>query len=339
MSSSQSFPDTQQLLENALGRPAQPYVSRLRQINWRWRDVLLGLLVLLAWRLAMMTNPLWIASLSVRWQFFFSAGFPALWMFLFPFLMAKQQGVRHLFSQLRWRHVGKEVLIAIPVVVLLTAALALVTQASVYFGGEPLGTASETVVRSDIVALLVLSIVIAPLAEELFFRGFLYNCLRRNLGTWMALLAQAGLFAIMHSYSTSRTLVVFGLGLALGAVYQWRKTLVTPVLIHASLNSIAALATLLFLLATLAAGSLGVTGKLVDQGFLVEAVQASGPAEQAGVLPGDLILEIADQPLDFEQGLGKLIRLHQAGDTISLLVERNNAKLAFEVTLAQKHKP
>lgn len=328
--------DTHELLENALGRPKGPYDSRLRKINWPKNYVILGLAVLLAWRLTMICFPNWMNVIPEQWHFFLSAGFPALWMIVFPYLVAKQRGVKNLCSDLDTGHIVKETLITIPVVIFVLVVLAVVSSIRVYFGGEPLGSPQETAMRTDVIALLLLSVTVTPLAEELFFRGFLYNSLRRKSGVYWALLVQAVIFALMHSYTPGRMVAVAFLGLALGAVYEWRKTLVSPVIIHASINLFAAVATILVLLVQLSTPYLGVRGQSTEKGYVIQELETGGPADRAGLQAGDRIIAIAGVQPDALEGIALELNRHEIGETIPVRVQRGGRQIDLQVTLEER---
>jgi uncharacterized protein len=100
--------------------------------------------------------------------------------------------------------------------------------------------------------VLLSAVVVAPLAEELFFRGMLYQALRRHAGTWAAILVSAVLFAAAHVLAEPTWqggALVFALILPLGAFLAWlferHGTLAVPIAAHAAFNAI----TLVLLLA------------------------------------------------------------------------------------------
>ena len=66
------------------------------------------------------------------------------------------------------------------------------------------------------------------------------------------------------------------------------------------------------------AESLGMTGK----GALVAELTPGGPAEQAGLRPGDLITRVNGQPIDGATALTRAVGLVHAGETIRLEVRR-----------------
>lgn len=80
--------------------------------------------------------------------------------------------------------------------------------------------------------------VLAPLTEEIFFRGWAVPYLERRAGTALAYLAPALLWAAIHLDPVRiPTLFLMGLGLA-WAYRRWRSLLV-PVSAHATVNAIA----------------------------------------------------------------------------------------------------
>ncbi|MGZ8563692.1 MAG: CPBP family intramembrane glutamic endopeptidase, partial [Candidatus Limnocylindria bacterium] len=84
----------------------------------------------------------------------------------------------------------------------------------------------------------VLSIVIlAPIAEEVFFRGVVFNALLRERGPRTAYLGSAALFAVIH-LSIVALLPIFLLGLALAWVYHRTGNLLAPIVMHAVVNGI-----------------------------------------------------------------------------------------------------
>ena len=85
------------------------------------------------------------------------------------------------------------------------------------------------------------SVLVAPVAEELFFRGMLFGALRSRLDFWPAAGLSAGLWALTHLESTLQgyllvILIIAPLGLLLAWVYERRRTLLVPILVHAVFN-------------------------------------------------------------------------------------------------------
>ena len=90
-------------------------------------------------------------------------------------------------------------------------------------------------------AVVVLVTVIAPLGEELFFRGFFFGALRNWRGPVVAAMLTGALFGLIHVGSAPVGYLVplafFGIGLCL--LYEWTGSLYPPVALHALNNSIA----------------------------------------------------------------------------------------------------
>lgn len=57
---------------------------------------------------------------------------------------------------------------------------------------------SGLVLRYEYVVAFVTLVIIAPFAEEVFFRGYLYGKLKRYIPTWLAIAAVSILFGVAH---------------------------------------------------------------------------------------------------------------------------------------------
>jgi hypothetical protein len=82
--------------------------------------------------------------------------------------------------------------------------------------------------------------VVAPVVEEIFFRGFVFTGLRGKWGWPTAALASAGLFALAHVLPTS-FLPIFILGLIFAWLYQVSGSIWPAILMHMLTNSVALL--------------------------------------------------------------------------------------------------
>lgn len=103
---------------------------------------------------------------------------------------------------------------------------------------DELGVEDSTV---NLVLVLILVTVMAPVAEELLFRGYMYRALRNWRGVWPAAIISGIVFGGIHVGSSPIGFVVplaiLGVGLAL--LYHWTGSLYLPVALHALNNSIA----------------------------------------------------------------------------------------------------
>jgi membrane protease YdiL (CAAX protease family) len=167
----------------------------------------------------------------------------------------------------------------------------------------------------------------APIFEEIAFRRFIFRGLESRLGTVAAVVASSAVFAAMHTYGLTRTLMIFGVGVVLCTVYARRRTLITPMILHALFNGTMLL--LLFGQSILAEKSpaLGVAGDVRPEGFLVQAVPPDLPAAVAGVQPGDLLVELNGQPVRTTTQIRAAIFLNKVGDEVPGVVVRNGARI------------
>lgn len=81
----------------------------------------------------------------------------------------------------------------------------------------------------------VLGVVVAPMAEEFIFRGFLYSVFKRFLGAPLALLFNAALFAAIHVNLASLG-ALFVLAAAFTLAFEITGSLLVPMLMHAIFN-------------------------------------------------------------------------------------------------------
>jgi uncharacterized protein len=94
--------------------------------------------------------------------------------------------------------------------------------------------------------LVSLAVFVAPITEELLFRGWIYTGLRYRLGMWAALILSSAIFALAHYEDTHiYALAVFPVGLALGGLRERSGTVTVPILFHAFYNLTAVIITLL----------------------------------------------------------------------------------------------
>lgn len=87
--------------------------------------------------------------------------------------------------------------------------------------------------------------VLAPIGEELAFRGFLQPWLRAYMGTATAIGLTSLVFALLHPQYGAFGLIAFAHGIVLGWARFRTGALVAPILLHAFVNSIATLVALL----------------------------------------------------------------------------------------------
>ncbi|MGI8920577.1 MAG: CPBP family intramembrane glutamic endopeptidase [Solirubrobacteraceae bacterium] len=95
---------------------------------------------------------------------------------------------------------------------------------------------------ASIAAFAVLVCLIAPIAEELFFRGFVFGAMRRRVGVWLAAVISGLLFGAVHAGGGTPAvllplLAMLGFGLA---ILYWRTGSLLPgIALHSINNAIA----------------------------------------------------------------------------------------------------
>lgn len=87
------------------------------------------------------------------------------------------------------------------------------------------------------VLLFVLICIVAPLVEELIFRGFVYAGLRRRMNVSAAVLASAVIFALMHT-NPQGILPITLIGIVLASLYERNRSIVPSVICHALNNTL-----------------------------------------------------------------------------------------------------
>jgi membrane protease YdiL (CAAX protease family) len=78
---------------------------------------------------------------------------------------------------------------------------------------------------------------LAPIAEEVFFRGFLFAGLRKLTGVWVAALLSSLLFAVVHAQSG--LIIPFTIvGLMLAYLYHRSRSIYLPIGMHFFFNAV-----------------------------------------------------------------------------------------------------
>jgi uncharacterized protein len=85
------------------------------------------------------------------------------------------------------------------------------------------------------VLFFVTATIMAPIFEEILFRGFLLPSLTRYFSNWSAILLSSFLFALVH-LSLSEVLPLMMLGIILAFVYTRTQNLLAPILLHGLWN-------------------------------------------------------------------------------------------------------
>ena len=95
-----------------------------------------------------------------------------------------------------------------------------------------------------LLVLLLTIVIVAPVAEELFFRGYVYNVLKRITGRW-AVVVSSLIFTGIHFYVVQAP-VVFILSVVLTYIYESKGSLLVSMSAHGFMNLLVALMAILF---------------------------------------------------------------------------------------------
>ena len=79
--------------------------------------------------------------------------------------------------------------------------------------------------------IFIAAVIVAPLVEEMFFRGFLFQGFRKRYGWIVALVLSSGIFAAAHLDPVS-FIPTFVLGAAMGYVYHRSNSIWPGVILH-----------------------------------------------------------------------------------------------------------
>ncbi|MEX0952924.1 MAG: type II CAAX endopeptidase family protein [Nitriliruptoraceae bacterium] len=95
---------------------------------------------------------------------------------------------------------------------------------------------------TSLLLAVIVAVVLAPIAEELLFRGLLFPALRRWIGLWPAAVLSSVAFTVVHvEIVLSQPLALVGL-FAFGILLAWTHhrfgNLLVPIIAHAMFNSL-----------------------------------------------------------------------------------------------------
>jgi uncharacterized protein len=153
-------------------------------------------------------------------------------------LVTRERGRPDFLAAIRWNWPSN-----IAVYVLAGFALSVALQGLAHFLPIPKELPIDSFFKTpaEAWALGTLSITLAPLMEELFFRGFLYPVLARRLGLHVAVFLTALGFALLHGaqlmFSWGPVLVIFLVGIVLTLVRAKTNSVAAGVLVHIAYNA------------------------------------------------------------------------------------------------------
>lgn len=212
-------------------------------IRWAWPEAVLtgaitGFFVLMAFAAA--SAPAARVTLgSVLMSLFFYAGIA---VFLVGFLVMRGRNPVEAFG-LRWPGWPRGWWI-IPGGLLVTMPFIVAAQWFAYQMAGPNAPAQPIVTFllenpgwSERLAVAAVAIVVAPIVEELIYRGCLYGICRQYVGRLPAVVFSSVVFAVIHGHVPSLP-GLFALAFALALVYERTGSLWAPIGMHALFNSL-----------------------------------------------------------------------------------------------------
>src|SRR5579863_8285045 len=95
--------------------------------------------------------------------------------------------------------------------------------------------------RASLAAVMLFGVVLAPIFEEMLFRGFLFPLLARSMGPWLGILLTAVPFALLHGAQNHwawQPVALIGIaGIAFGYVRYKTGSTTTAFLMHSAYNA------------------------------------------------------------------------------------------------------
>lgn len=309
-------------------------------VPWRLTDIAVVFIPLMAIRLVpVILGKEQYSSMSLWiWLGLLISGI--VWMAFAPLCLARRKGAV-LKVHFRNARIVREVMIAVGlyfafiVFLFLLLFLWFVLARSLPSSDDPLGGAYHS---NPIVLWIALisGVTIAPVVEEIAFRGFLYSALRQRMPILLAAILQAVAFGFLHSYGTWGTVIVTLMGIALALAYEWRKTLLVPITMHLIQNAIVLIRFLVWISA--AGGAvMGVQGEKIDGGCRITFVTPGSGAEDAGLQVGDIVEHVEDIPVNTTQDIRDVIHKCKPGETVWVGFIRDD--VYYEKLVRLKPKP
>ena len=96
---------------------------------------------------------------------------------------------------------------------------------------------SSSILSGGVILAVIYTVFLAPVCEELVFRGLMISSLEGATKKWVAVIISAVLFSVVHLPSLIALGYTFLLGLVLGFVYVRTKSLIPCILLHMAFNA------------------------------------------------------------------------------------------------------
>lgn len=307
--------------------------------RWKTRWVVLALAILLVMRLSPLVDRPWL-ELIPWWLALVLLGLTPQLLFLFyPLLTRSPRGRLPIPT-------FKRLLVELGIAAALVVGIAIVMGVANYalermspgtsLTPEPLKELAESQRPWLLMAMLTFAITFAPIAEEVFFRGFLQNAFSARMPVVVATLLQASIFGAIHHFGAAHSVAAAVMGVIFAVVYRWRRTLVAPIFVHAGSNFVGAAVIAAMAIAHANGPQLGVGGGPDDKVCVVRMIVPNSAAAKAGLLAGDVIEKFNGEKVDSVRQLAEVVRRYQAGDTVPISIRRGGSIIEVEVVLQRR---
>lgn len=243
---------------------AAPLLHETERVPWGWRDVALVLLVVVVGTIGLLVAVAPLvqgqgAGLSTPPLFAAAVGIYVVLSAAVYFFAVRRYGASVVLLGLR-RPTGPWLRLVPLLLVVQLLGIGLINLSLAAIMGGPLenpqigslvGEGTPRMSPTDLVLLLLVAGVAAPIGEELLFRGMIYPLLRQRLPLAAAVLANGALFAAIHLIPTLLPALFF-VGVVLALLREYSRSLWPCIALHALQNSTA----LLLLYAAIQSGQL-----------------------------------------------------------------------------------
>lgn len=307
--------------------------------RWKTRWVVLALAVLLLMRLSPLFDRPWL-ELIPWWLSLVLLGLaPQLFFLIYPLLTRSPRGR---LSIPPFKRVLMELGIAAALVIGITVVMGVANYAlermspGTSLTPEPLKEFAMTQRPWITVAMLTFAVMVAPITEEVFFRGFLQNAFSARMPVVVATLLQASIFGAIHLFGAAHSVAAAVMGVIFAVVYRWRGTLVTPIFVHAGANFFGAAVIAAMAIAHANGPQLGVGGGPEDKECVVRMIVPDSAAEKAGLQAGDVIEKFNGEKVDSVRQLAELVHRYQVGDTVPISIRRGGSIIEVEIVLQRR---
>src|SRR5262249_28725962 len=131
-----------------------------------------------------------------------------------------------------------------------------------------------------------------------------------------AAIVQGAIFGLLHSFGYVHAVGAGLIGFALALLYEWRRTLLAPIFVHALNNLAVGLIAVAVAISAANAPALGIQGEPVEGGCQITAVFPGSGAEEAGLRIGDVVTAIDGVSVADIQQVAAVLRRKRVGEQV-----------------------